>query len=113
MTTVGVVGRELLDGIADLLELADRQIDAGRDVDEHAVARPTELMSSSSGLETAASAAMRARSGPLATPEPIIAMPISDITVRTSAKSTLIRPGPRDQLGDALHRSLQHFVRRP
>ena len=26
-------------------------------------------------------------------PEPIIAMPISDMTVRTSAKSTLIRPG--------------------
>ncbi len=26
-------------------------------------------------------------------PEPIIAVPISDITVRTSAKSTLIKPG--------------------
>src|SRR6185503_6311735 len=54
---------------------------------------PDKLMSSSSGLEMAASAAMRARSWPLATPEPIIAMPISDITVRTSAKSTLMRPG--------------------
>jgi hypothetical protein len=54
---------------------------------------PARLMSSSSGLEIAASAASRARSSPVARPEPIIAMPISDITVRTSAKSTLIRPG--------------------
>jgi hypothetical protein len=50
-------------------------------------------MSSSSGLEIAASAASRARSSPEALPDPIIAMPVSDITVRTSAKSTLIKPG--------------------
>src|SRR4029077_7820218 len=45
------------------------------------------------GEETAASAAARARPSPLAAPEPIMAMPVSAITVRTSAKSTLIRPG--------------------
>src|ERR1700722_19745159 len=50
-------------------------------------------MSSRSGEETAASAAIRARPSPLAAPEPIIAMPVSAITVRTSAKSTLMSPG--------------------
>ena len=84
--------RVLLDRVADFLELADRQVHSGGDVDQDAVA-PLRLMSSSSGLDAAASAASRARSSPDATPEPIIAMPISDMTVRTSAKSTLIRPG--------------------
>ena len=37
--------------------------------------------------------ATRARSSPDASPVPIIALPISVITVRTSAKSRLIRPG--------------------
>src|SRR5438477_447143 len=54
---------------------------------------PARLMSSRSGEETAASAAARARPSPLAAPDPIIAMPVSAITVRTSAKSTLMRPG--------------------
>jgi len=30
--------------------------------------------------------------------------------VRTSAKSTLMRPGIGDQVGDALHRIEQHLV---
>ena len=50
------------------------------------------LTSSSNGLATACSAAMRARSGPVAKAEPIIAIPISLITVRTSAKSTFTVP---------------------
>src|SRR5437764_7665637 len=54
---------------------------------------PSRLMSSSNGDDTAASAAARARPSPLAAPDPIIAMPVSPITVRTSAKSTLMRPG--------------------
>src|SRR3990167_6043339 len=54
---------------------------------------PLKSMSSNNGLEMAIAAASRARFSPLATPVPIIAMPISDITVRTSAKSTLIKPG--------------------
>jgi len=54
---------------------------------------PDRLISSSNGLAMAASAASRARSSPEAMPLPIMAIPISDITVRTSAKSTLIRPG--------------------
>ena len=40
----------------------------------------------------AASAASRARFTPVAAPMPIIASPISDMTVLTSAKSTLMRP---------------------
>ncbi|VVN64393.1 hypothetical protein PS685_04616 [Pseudomonas fluorescens] len=54
---------------------------------------PSRFTSSSNGLRMAASVASRARFGPLAQPVPIIAMPISLITVRTSAKSTLIMPG--------------------
>ena len=54
---------------------------------------PCRFTSSSRGLRIAASAASRARSAPTAVPVPIIAMPISDITVLTSAKSTLIMPG--------------------
>ena len=49
--------------------------------------------SSSSGLEIAASAAAMARLSPSASPVPIIALPISLMTVRMSAKSRLIRPG--------------------
>src|SRR5579862_9376918 len=54
---------------------------------------PARLISSKRGDETAASAASRARPSPEAAPEPIMAIPVSAITVRTSAKSTLIRPG--------------------
>src|SRR6185295_2901718 len=54
---------------------------------------PARLMSSRSGDDTAISAATRARCSPVPMPEPIIASPVSDITVRTSAKSTLMRPG--------------------
>ena len=48
--------------------------------------------------------------------EPIIAMPVSPITVRTSSKSTLTRPGHVDDLGDAADGVVQHVVggaRRP
>ena len=54
---------------------------------------PARFTSSSSGLFTACCAATRARSAPPAIAEPIIAIPTSLITVRTSAKSTLTRPG--------------------
>ena len=48
---------------------------------------------SSSGLAIAFSAASSARFSPSPSPVPIIALPISPITERTSAKSRLIRPG--------------------
>src|SRR2546428_120865 len=48
--------------------------------------------SSRSGLEIAFCAASTARFSPCATAAPIIAMPISDMMVRTSAKSRLMRP---------------------
>ena len=49
--------------------------------------------SSSSGLDTASSAASTARFSPRAEPMPISAEPALDITDFTSAKSRLIRPG--------------------
>ena len=50
-------------------------------------------LSSRSGLLMADSAASVARVSPDASPVPIMALPISDITARISAKSRLIRPG--------------------
>ena len=44
------------------------------------------------------------------TPVPIIAMPMPDMIVRTSAKSRLIEARHEDQVGDALHGLLQHGV---
>ena len=54
---------------------------------------PCMVMSSSSGLLIAASAAWVARLSPDASPVPIMALPISLITARISAKSRLIWPG--------------------
>ena len=51
------------------------------------------LISSNNLLATACSAAILALSGPFDVPVPIIAVPFSDMTVFTSAKSTLINPG--------------------
>src|SRR5437879_5453371 len=49
--------------------------------------------SSSSGFEIAASAASIALRSPSASPVPIIALPISPMTARMSAKARLMRPG--------------------
>ena len=54
---------------------------------------PSKFTSSSKGLLIAVSAASLALHSPTLAPVPIIAIPISDITVFTSAKSTLILPG--------------------
>ena len=89
----GVLGGELLDRVADLVELADAQVHAGGDVDQDAVGAGEvdvlEQRARDRGLGRRARAVLAAWPAP----EPIIAMPISDMTVRTSAKSTLIRPG--------------------
>ena len=53
---------------------------------------PDRSTPSSKGLRTACSAAMRARSGPLAVAVPIMALPCSPITVFTSSKSTFTSP---------------------
>ena len=53
---------------------------------------PEILVSSSNGEEIALSAAITARFSPFAFPIPINAVPLSRITVSTSAKSTLISP---------------------
>ena len=54
---------------------------------------PDKSMPSSKGQATACSEAMRARSGPLAEAVPIMALPGSPMTVRTSSKSTFTWPG--------------------
>ena len=54
---------------------------------------PESEISSKRGLAIAFSAACCALSSPLASPVPIIALPISSITARTSAKSRFINPG--------------------
>ncbi len=54
---------------------------------------PLRLISSSNGFAIAFSAAWIARSSPSDSPVPIIALPISSITARTSAKSRFINPG--------------------
>ena len=76
-------------------EAAERAINSPLldDIDLSGARAPLKSISSSNGLLIARSAASRARSSPLAVPVPIIAAPISDITVRTSAKSTLTKPG--------------------
>ncbi len=55
--------------------------------------RAPSIEASSSGLDTALSAATAARCSPRAEPMPIRAEPASDMTDLTSAKSRLIRPG--------------------
>ena len=69
------------------------EIDAGRDVHEDAVrAGQVDVLEQRARHRRPRPRSARGlRRSP--TPEPIIAMPISDITVRTSAKSTLIKPG--------------------
>ena len=68
---------------------------------------------SSIGLEMARSAACFARFSPVARPMPMTAEPASDMMVRTSAKSTLIKPGSRDQIGDAGDTAHQDVIGQP
>ena len=65
---------------------------------------------SSSGLDTAISAATTARSSPFARPMPIRAEPALDITDLTSAKSRLIRPGVVIRSVMPGHALQQHLV---
>ena len=66
--------------------------------------------SSSSGLEIAMSAAFWARSSPSASPVPIIALPISEITRLDVGEIEIDQAGHDDQVGDAAHAGMQHFV---
>ena len=79
----GVMSREHLHPLVrrQVLELLNNYVRAPR-IDT----------SSSKGLEMAASAASMARFSPVASPVPIIALPISLMMARTSAKSRLMRP---------------------
>src|SRR5712691_3178049 len=89
----GVLRGKGPDDVHHLLGLAQLEAGArGSDVHQDA-ARAGQVDALENGQAIACSAAMRARSMPLATAEPIIAMPCSDMTVRTSWKSTFTSPG--------------------
>ena len=60
---------------------------------ESRIFRAPSMLVSSSGDDTACSAASIARLSPIPMPMPSSALPASDMIVRTSAKSRLIRPG--------------------
>lgn len=68
------------------------------------------IVVSSSGLATACLTASSALSSPLACPIPMCAIPLSFITVCTSAKSRLISAGQIDQVCDTLNCLLQHLI---
>ena len=76
---------------------------------QHTPLAPERSMPSSKGQAIACSAAMRARSGPLAVAVPIMARPGSPITVRTSSKSTFTAVVV-DDLGNAADSIFQHIV---
>src|SRR3954468_4019640 len=75
---------------ASLTSHSDRSSPA---VIDRRIERAPSMLVSSSGDETAARAASTARSSPWPMPMPSSAFPASDMIVRTSAKSRLMRPG--------------------
>ena len=89
---VGIFGGEFTDRAADFLELAHAEIHTRGDVDQDSTgSRQIDILE-----QWAANCRFRGNDGAvftLAAPLPIMAIPISDITVRTSAKSTFISPG--------------------
>ncbi len=108
-----VLGGELLDDVADFLELADRQVHAGGDVHEDAVrARQVDVLEQRARTRPL-SAAARARSSPLADAGAHHrhaglrhhGAHVGEVDVDEA------RTG--DQLGDALHGALQHLVGAP
>ena len=79
------------DGVGRFVDF-EHHVEAAGDVDQHGLgALQRDFVEQR--VRDGVLAAIRARSSPVASPVPIIALPISVITVRTSAKSRLIRPG--------------------
>ena len=71
---------------------------------------PVMLVSSSSGLLIAASAARIARSSPSASPVPIIALPISRHHGADIGKVQIDHAGQHHQVGHAAHAHVQHVI---
>ena len=89
----GVLRGDVLYGCTDLGKLAQRQIQSRGNVDQNA-ARSTEVdVVKQRAVDGPLGRFSMARLSPDAVPVPIMAAPISDITVRTSAKSTFTKPG--------------------
>ncbi len=90
---VGVGIDFVADAVGGLVDFEQRHVHAAGDVDQHAARAlhrdVVEQRVGDRGLGRLDGAAFRPRPSPV----PIIALPISLITVRTSAKSRLIRPG--------------------
>ena len=92
---VGVLVRRLLDDRRRLAHLDQRQVGAAGDVDDHAARALDRRVLEQRARDRARCAASIARSSPSAMPVPMIARPIPDMIVFTSAKSRLISPGTR------------------
>jgi hypothetical protein len=105
-----IVARELANGVAHLIQLTDRQIKTRRDVHQDSLsARQVDVFEQRAGYGHLgrSACAIFAASAPQS---PIIAMPVSLITVRTSAKSTLMRPGRVISSAIAWNGTLQNTV---
>ncbi len=74
------------------------------------IPRAPSMDASSSGEVMAARAALAARPSPMDDPIPMMAVPALTMTIFTSAKSVLISPGHRDEIGDAPHTLHEHLV---
>jgi hypothetical protein len=100
---VGVGVRRLgEDDLGRLVHFKQPEVGGARHVEQDAARAPS-MLDSSSGLAIAARAALMARPSPDECPMPTSAVPASFITMRTSAKSVLMRTGGLDEVGDALH----------
>lgn len=82
----------LLHQARGIVDLEDAQVGTALDRQQHFPCAPS-MDASSSGDATASSAALMARSAPLADPMPMSAEPAPCMTDFTSAKSRLISPG--------------------
>ena len=106
-----VLGGELLDRVHHLVVLLHLEPGRRGDVDQHAArAGEVDVLEQRALHRLLAPPAARDRRRS-AVAEPIIAMPTSPITVRTSAKSTLTRPGLLMTSAMPDDGAVQHVVR--
>ena len=105
---VGVGMGHAVDDLGRLVHLEQSEVGTAGDVEQDAP-RPFDGRLEQ-GLVMAARAALAARPSPMEAPMPMMAVPALVMTIFTSAKSVLMRPGHRDEVGDAPHTLEQHLV---
>ena len=86
-----------------LVDLVQRQVGAAGDVDQDAGGAVDRDVLEQRRADRHLRPPRCARLSPVPKPVPISARPMPVMIVRTSAKSTLMRPGDDDQVADALH----------